>query len=153
MPTVESNPLSTNVIYGDGHNKLEDHDYAPSFDPKDEWHTYAFEWTPNYISFSIDGKEVRHMDANSHDAIHFTNKAQSLRMNFWTPTFHSWGDGFDPSDMPWYVMYDYVEVYTFDEKNNEFNFAWRDDFNAFDSGRWHKASGGFDANSSIFYPS
>lgn len=48
------------------------------------------------------------------------SKAQSLRMNFWTPTFHSWGQGFDDEDMPWYTMYDYVEVYTFDKHSNEF---------------------------------
>lgn len=80
------------------------------------------------------------------------NKQQSVRMNFWTPTFHSWGSGFDAVDMPWYVLYDYVEVFTYNEHNNEFEFHWRDDFNAFDSGRWHKASGGFEANSSVFYP-
>jgi hypothetical protein len=74
-------------------------------------------------------------------------------MNFWTPTFHSWGDGFDPVDMPWYVLYDYVEVFNYDEHTGEFIFDWRDDFDAFDSGRWHKASGGFEANSSVFYPS
>lgn len=73
-------------------------------------------------------------------------------MNFWTPTFHSWGDGFNPADMPWYVLYDYVEVYKYNESLNEFEFHWRDDFDAFDSGRWHKASGGFEANSSVFYP-
>ena len=81
------------------------------------------------------------------------NKAQSLRMNFWTPTFHSWGDGFDPVDMPWYVLYDYVEVFNYDQHTGEFIFDWRDEFDAFDSGRWHKASGGFEANSSVFYPS
>jgi len=74
-------------------------------------------------------------------------------MNFWTPTFHSWGDGFNPVDMPWYVLYDYVEVFNYDQATGEFVFDWRDDFDAFDSGRWHKASGGFEANSSIFYPS
>ena len=55
--------------------------------------------------------------------------------------------------MPWYVLYDYVEVYKYNPSKNEFEFDWRDDFNAFDSGRWHKASGGFEANSSTFYPS
>jgi|Transcript_6403 hypothetical protein len=73
-------------------------------------------------------------------------------MNFWTPTFHSWGQGFNAADMPWYVLYDYVEVFTYNEHLNEFEFHWRDDFNSFDSGRWHKASGGFEANSSVFYP-
>lgn len=73
-------------------------------------------------------------------------------MNFWTPTFHSWGEGFNPEDMPWYVLYDYVEVFVYNQHMKEFEFHWRDDFNSFDSGRWHKASGGFEANSSIFYP-
>ena len=153
VPSVEENPLSTNVIFGDGHNKLEDHDYADRFDPHGDWHTYEMEWTPDYISFSIDGTEIRHLSSDSAEGVRFLNKAQSLRMNFWTPTFHSWGKGFNPVDMPWYVLYDYVEVFTYNEHLNEFEFHWRDDFNAFDSGRWHKASGGFEANSSVFYPS
>ena len=79
-------------------------------------------------------------------------KEQSLRMNFWTPTFHSWGAGLDASDMPWYLLYDYVEVYDYDQEANEFRLNWRDDFESFDSLRWHKATGGFDANSSEFVP-
>ena len=152
VPSVESNPFSMNIIYGDGHNKLESHDYAPNFNPGSEWHEYVMEWTPDYISWSIDGREVRHVPTDD-AAVQYMKKEQSLRMNFWTPTFHSWGEGFDPADMPWYVLYDYVEVFTYNEHNNEFEFHWRDDFNAFDSGRWHKASGGFEANSSVFYPS
>ena len=74
-------------------------------------------------------------------------------MNFWTPTFHSWSKGFDPVDMPWYALYDYVEVFTYNKHSNEFDFHWRDDFNEFDNSRWHKASGGFEKNSSVFYPS
>ena len=73
-------------------------------------------------------------------------------MNFWTPTFHSWSSGFNPVDMPWYVLYDYVEVYHYEAEANEFRLHWRDDFNSFDASRWHKASGGFEANSSIFHP-
>ena len=46
VPSVSSNPLSMNMIYGDGHEKLESHLYADHFDPKDEWHTYTLEWTP-----------------------------------------------------------------------------------------------------------
>lgn len=152
VPSVSENPFSMNCIYGNGHEKLESHDYAHGFNPGSDWHTYVMEWTPQYISWSIDGTEVRHVP-NSDEATKFMNKAQSLRMNFWTPTFHSWGDGFDPVDMPWFALYDYVEVFTYNEHANEFEFHWRDDFNAFDSGRWHKASGGFEANSSVFYPS
>jgi len=73
-------------------------------------------------------------------------------MNFWTPTFHSWGHGLDASDMPWFLLYDYVEVHKWNHASNEFELHWRDDFDNFDDKRWHKASGGFDANSSIFHP-
>jgi len=73
-------------------------------------------------------------------------------MNFWTPTDHPWGHGFEPVDMPWYLLYDYVEVFTFNEETNDFEFHWRDDFNRFNSDRWHKADGGFEANSSVFSP-
>ncbi len=72
-------------------------------------------------------------------------------MNFWTPTFHSWGKGLEVEDMPWYLLFDDVEVYTFNVESNEFDLHWRDDFNAFDSGRWHKASGTFASNSSEFH--
>jgi hypothetical protein len=113
VPSVTSNPLSTNLIYGDGHNKLEDQHYEPAFDPKQDWHVYEMEWTPDHISFTIDGKQVRHLDSSSSEAVKLMHKAQSLRMNFWTPTFHSWGEGFNPADMPWYVLYDYVEVFTY----------------------------------------
>jgi len=152
VPSVESNPLSMNMIYGNGEDKLESHNYAHGFHPRDDWHTYELEWTPHYVSWSIDGHEVRHSTTED-PAVDHMDKAQSLRMNFWTPEFETWGHGLDPADMPWYVLYDYVEVFTWDEKSNEFRLHWRDDFESFNSGRWHKASGGFEANSSVFHTS
>ena len=57
-------------------------------------------------------------------------------MNFWTPTFAGWGDGRDPSSMPWYVNYDYVETYHYNTSTKQFTFAWKDDFNSLDFKRW-----------------
>ena len=110
------------------------------------------EWTPKYISWSIDGHEVRHVRAEDNPAVEHMAKEQSLRMNFWTPTFHSWGQGFDAADMPWFLLYDFVEVHKYHPESDEFELHWRDDFDSFDEKRWHKASGGFDANSSVFHP-
>ncbi len=59
VPSVDRNPFSMNMIWGDGYDKVESHSYAHNFDPKDEWHTYAMEWTPEYVSWSVDGQEVR----------------------------------------------------------------------------------------------
>lgn len=151
VPSVEHNPFSMNAIYGDGTDKKESHKYAPNFNPHDEWHTYTMEWTPDYISWSVDGHELRHVTTED-PAVGYMAKEQTLRMNFWTPTFDSWGHGLDASDMPWYVLYDYVEVSTYDHDTNEFNLHWRDDFDNYDTERWHKASGSFDANSSVFHP-
>ena len=61
---------------------------------------------------------MRHLSAHTIEAVRWMNKAQSLRMNFWTPTFESWGAHFMPMDMPWYVLYDYVEVFVYNEHRN-----------------------------------
>ena len=72
-------------------------------------------------------------------------------MNFWTPTFQSWGQGLDATNMPWYVLYDYVETFTYNSETNGFDFHWRDDFITFDPDRWHKSDNTtFDANSTTF---
>ena len=75
VPSVERNPVSMNAIYGDGHNKTEEHRYAKDVDVMDDdWHTYEMAWTPEYISFSIDGVEKRHMTADSSEAIKYMHK-------------------------------------------------------------------------------
>jgi hypothetical protein len=150
VPSVSENPFSMNAIYGDGHKKHESHDYKRSFDPADDWHIYEMEWTPSYIAWSIDNKEVRRMKTDD-PAVEALNKGQSVMMNFWTPTFESWGKGFNAADMPWYVLYDYVETYTWNSHTNGFDFHWRDDFTTFNASRWHKSDNTtFDANSTTF---
>ena len=72
-------------------------------------------------------------------------------MNFWTPTFEAWGHGFHPVDMPWYCIFDYVETYTYNFDTNGFEFHWKDNFDTFDTSRWHKSDKTtFDHNSTIF---
>ena len=150
VPSVSKNPFSMNVIFGDGHTKRETHDYKPSFDPKNDWHIYEMAWTPEFIAWSIDNKEVRRVTKDD-PSIKFTDKPQSVMMNFWTPTFESWGKGFDAKDMPWEVEYDYVETYVYNSETSGFDFNWRDNFNTFDTSRWHKSDNTtFDANSTTF---
>ena len=121
-----------------------------NFDPKDEWHIYEMAWTPDFIAWSVDNKEVRRIEDNE-AALQFMKKGQSVMMNFWTPTFESWANGFDEKDMPWYTQYDFVETYTWNSKTNSFEFHWRDDFETFDTNRWHKSDNTtFDANSTTF---
>lgn len=150
VPSVAGTPLSTNVVYGDGLNKSEDHAYHAAGGDSD-WHTYTIEWTPNHVFWWIDDHEVRDMESDR-DAVKYLHKDQHLRLNFWTPTFHAWGADFNAADMPWYLLFDWIEVYNWNKDTGAFDMAWRDDFNTFDQTRWHKVSGGFEGNSSSFSP-
>lgn len=160
VPSVQSqgkSPFSTNLIYGDGHNgKREEQQYVSFNHDWNAFHTYEIEWTPDYISWSVDGKQVRKTYASSSAGVRFTNKHQHLEMNFWTPTWNSWGGGRNDHDMPWYVYYDWIEVYSYDHGSKKFHLSWRDDFNGKnlskpDSHRWHISDGAtFESNSSMF---
>ena len=148
----QQNPLSTSAVYGNGSGKKEDQAYARGKAIADEWHTYEMEWTPDHISYSVDGQEIRRLTNEHHEAVNFMHKAQHLKMNFWTSEFHGWGDSLDPVDMPWYLLIDWVEVYNYNPFTHAFDFHWRDDFNLFDQTRWEKNSGTFEGSSTMFYP-
>ena len=64
VPSVSQNPFSMNIIYGDGTRKHESHDYMRNFDPKSDWHIYEMAWTPEYIAWSVDNKEVRRVTSS-----------------------------------------------------------------------------------------
>ena len=100
VPSVHENPFSMNAIYGDGTHKNESHDYLRHFNPLDDWHIYELVWHPKYIAWSVDGREIRRIE-HGDPATKYMNNSQAIMMNFWTPTFDSWGHGFDPKDMPW----------------------------------------------------
>ena len=73
VSSLASNPLSMNVIYGDGEKKNETHNYVRDFQPKDDWHIYELIWTPEFISFMIDTKEVRRV-LSSEPAVKLSTK-------------------------------------------------------------------------------
>ena len=150
VPSVHANPLSLNAIYGDGMHKLESHDYMRHFDPLDDWHIYEMAWHPKYIVWSVDGHEIRRIDQGD-PAIKYMDKEQSIMMNFWTPTFNPWAHGLDDKDMPWTLEFDFIEAYTYNHNTDWFDFHWKDNFDTFDTSKWHKADNTtFDANSTVF---
>ena len=111
---------------------------------------YAIEWTPDYISWFVDGVQHRRVEHKAN--VNFLNKEQNLFMNFWTPTTGVWSKGFSAHDFPWYAKYDWVETYTWN--GHDFDFHWRDDFNNFDASRWRKSDGwGYELDHCLFYAS
>ena len=59
VPSVEDAPFATNIIYS---WRQMDTMKIPDFDPADNWHTYEIQWTPQYISWWLDEKEVRKVE-------------------------------------------------------------------------------------------
>ena len=160
VPSVQSegnSPFSTNIIFGNHYDQLQEQAYEPMSLNWDVFHTFEIEWTPDYISWTVDGVEVR--KAVNTPGVDFLDKDQVLMMNFWTPTWTEWGSGLNDSDMPWSLLYDWVEVYQYDQYADNFRFMWRDDFNNGnyakpDPTRWLISNNWtFDSNSTTFMDS
>jgi len=125
------------------------------FNPHLDFHTYAFEWTPDYVAWFVDGNEVFRQEG-AHIAS--LNLPQKIMMNIWSPTYENWAGKWNPDILPVFAYYDWVSYasYTPGKGNvgtgNNFTFQWKDEFNSFDSNRWEKASHTFPGNRVKFDP-
>lgn len=123
------------------------------FNPSLDYHTYAFEWTPDYVSWFIDGNEVyRQQDEH----IKTLNRPQKIMMNVWNPTYANWAGKWNPEVLPAFAYYDWVSYssYTPGKGNSgtdkNFTNQWKDEFNSWDKSRWQKATHTFDGNNCDF---
>jgi len=113
-----------------------------SFNPHEDYHTYGFEWTPEYVSWFIDGEEVYRQVGAHIDSLHYSQK---IMMNIWNPVYEDWVGAWNPEILPRFSYYDYVSYssYTPGEgdsgSDSNFTFLWKDDFDAFDYNRWEKS--------------
>ncbi|MBI5726749.1 MAG: family 16 glycosylhydrolase [Ignavibacteriales bacterium] len=120
-----------------------------NFNPALDYHTYAFEWTPAYVAWFIDGAEV-YRQTGAH--ITALNKAQKLMMNIWNQNYPDWSGTFNPQTLPAFAYYDWTQYasYTPGAGNtgtgNNFTFQWKDDFSNWNQSRWEKATHTFDGN-------
>ena len=58
--------------------------------PGDDWATYEFQWTPDYVSWLYNGQEIRKSWSDDPAVRHMRQGEQTLYMNFWIPNFNSW---------------------------------------------------------------
>ncbi|NQT63047.1 MAG: family 16 glycosylhydrolase [Candidatus Marinimicrobia bacterium] len=113
-----------------------------NFNPHIGFHNYAFEWTPDYVAWFIDGEEFYRQTGE-----HVASLSQSakLMMNIWTPSYTDWVGFIDPSTMPRYAYYDWVScaIYTpgTGSVGTDSNFSplWTDNFDAFIDTLWEKS--------------
>jgi endo-1,3-1,4-beta-glycanase ExoK len=117
--------LQTNPLYG---LPVGDHSEIAMLDADlcGEYHTYAFEWTPSYIAYLVDGIEVRRDGAETAAAF-ADNAASGMQMHFnvW-PGDASFGGNFDPASLPLQQYIGWVQYSSF--ADGAFTFAWREEF-------------------------
>jgi hypothetical protein len=117
--------------------------YLMPTSPHLEYHTYAFEWTPQYVAWFVDGTEVL-----KQTGVHIQNLVlpQKIMMNIWNPQYENWAGTFYPEALPAFAYYDWVSYYSYTPgggnygTGNNFTQNWVDEFNDWDTTRWDKAT-------------
>ncbi len=144
-----NNEVQFNAIVGN--HQMHEHRQVLTYNPHELYHVYAFDWTPEYISWSVDGKEL-HKQTGEHIAK--MNKAQKIMMNIWPSEFWEWTGPWKEDKLPLEAMYEYVKYYTYNPKGNEqFELNWTEEFDRLDLQRWDFATHSFDGNACQFDPS
>lgn len=126
-----------------------------SFDPSEDFHTYAIEWTSQYIAFFVDDQMIRWVDNFYADSMYHEQK---LMMNIWPSTSVDWAGSFSASSLPTHAYYDWVKYYLWVNgtgnagTDNNFILFWEDNFDSWDTNRWEKATHTWDGNNADFIP-
>ena len=121
--------------------------------PHEDFHTYAFEWTPNSIAFFVDEEMIRWVDNFYADSMYHYQK---IMMNIWQSTSTSWVGQFDSDILPVYAFYDWVKYYAYvpgsgnTGTDNDFILLWTDNFDFYDTARWTKATHTWNGNNADF---
>ncbi|MCX6168497.1 MAG: family 16 glycosylhydrolase [Ignavibacteriales bacterium] len=148
-----NNDVQFNTITAGAANHVR-HQYV-NFNPALDYHTYAFEWTPEYIAWFIDGTEVYRQTG---DHVKTVTRAQKLMMNIWCPIYTNWAGVWNDALLPGFGFYDWAAYYKYSPgtgnygTGNNFTLDWKDEFNSFDDTRWEKGDHGFNGNKSSFIP-
>jgi len=128
------------------------HHFA-GFDPAADYHTYGFEWTPDYVAWFVDSVEV-YRQSGSHIAT--LNQSQKIMMNVWNPTMENWAGTWNEAVLPAFAFYDWVRYSSYTPgagtvgSGKNFTPQWTDNFDAWDQTRWDKATHTFGGNNCDF---
>lgn len=135
----EASGFQTNIISGSAESKVTSEKmYKLSSAVNEDYHVYVIEWTPDYVSWSLDGKEVRR-DASSSQVSSLVEN-QSLRFNLWASKNASWVGSMNSKNIPIVQYIDYVKVSSYDEETKQFTELWTDEFDTFDTSRWSRGN-------------
>ncbi len=117
--------VQTNALYGNPLNTSEE-SHTTLSDPCGAYHDYRFEWTPEYIAWFVDGREIRR-DTGAVAAAFAQNATAGMRIHFnvW-PGNANFGGNFDPASLPVRQFISWVQYSSF--QNGSFVVGWREEF-------------------------
>jgi endo-1,3-1,4-beta-glycanase ExoK len=137
----------SNIITGQGTRVTTEAEHTHPTSLADGYHTYALEWTPDYVAWELDGSEIRRV--TSSQVADLTNP-QSLRFNIWAANIVEWVGDFDTSVLPQYQYVNWISYSRYED--GQFVHEWTDDFNSLDTARWGRANWTFAENLVDFDP-
>lgn len=120
--------LKTNALYG-----LPEANHTDSSGTEGGWctgfHTYAFEWTPDYVAWFVDGKELRRETGADSTAFRDNAAEEGMQFHFnvW-PGDKTFGGNFSESILPVHEYINWVQYSSY--KDGEFTLEWREDFSS-----------------------
>jgi MYXO-CTERM domain-containing protein len=119
--------LQTNAIFGMPSAQHSQTNAAGS-DLCGSYHTYGFEWAPTYISWQVDGTEVRR-DTGATATAFAQNASAGMQIHFnvW-PGDASFGGNFNAAILPVHEYVSWVQYSSY--ANGNFSVAWREEFNS-----------------------
>ena len=115
--------------------------YVP-FNTHLDFYVYAFEWTPDYVAWFINGQEVYRQ---TEEHVTDLNHPAKIMMNIWNPIHEDWVGVWDERVLPRFAYYDWVSYASYTPgsgntgTNNDFTHQWQDEFVEFDTTRWEKS--------------
>ncbi len=116
--------MFSNALYG-----LPESNHTQSHGSDGNWctgfHTYAYEWTPDYTAWFVDGVEVRRETGEQHAAFRDNADAMQLHFNVW-PGDSTFGGNFSPDILPLFEYINWVQYSSY--ADGVFTPEWREDF-------------------------
>jgi len=123
------------------------------FNPGLDYHTYAFEWTPSYVAWFIDGKEVY---SQTGEHISTLVHPQKIMMNIWNPSSENWVGTWNENALPAFAYYDFVSYYSYTPgtgnygTESNFTHQWTDNLDSWDETKWEKGTHTWNGNNCVF---
>ena len=116
--------MQINNIYG---NPETQHQQTPSLSGIcTGYHDYRFEWTPTYIAWVVDGKEIRRDTGDAATAYAQNATAgMTIHFNIW-PGNSTFGGNINNTTLPVHQYISWVQYSSYD--NGNFTVQWREDF-------------------------